>query len=315
MNYDDRTLVRLADPAGRAEVFDQDGLAQVIAAAYDTEVVPVEGPYRPVFDEFRIGIFAAHTGQLEGTWQQAGRAEITEARFRLSGMGGGPAVRVDALWRGSVVAQAAPEQARIVRAATAWPSLGAIDAEIVAALGALPANAAALEQERRTRLLARLRSALDQPEAFTNGRLDDWLASVGATSVTDLLTRFQGSVLPGTVTVAFSPAVDAPPELVTFPLAAAILVRDAGFSVAQLLADSKMIRTQLEPLGLERPRDAMLHPRGVAPIVWVVPAAVFDDADWPGGNEGMDAAALRAARRAAAGRWLAQEGIALVTTG
>src|SRR5687768_11978682 len=101
MNYEDKTLVLLADPATRVAIFDQDNLAQIVSAAYDTDALPVEGPYRPVFDEFRFGLLASHTAQLEGTWQQAGKAEITEARFRLSGIGGGPAVRVDALWRGS----------------------------------------------------------------------------------------------------------------------------------------------------------------------------------------------------------------------
>jgi hypothetical protein len=249
MNYEDKTLVQLADSATRAAVFDQDSLAQVLSAAYDTELLSVEGPFRPVFDEFRLGIIAAHSGQLEGTWQQAGRAEITEARFRLSGAGGGPVTRVDAFWRGAVVANASPEEARIVSASTAW-------------------------------------------------------SNVGMTT-----TDFQDAV-----TVAFSPPGNAPPEPVTFPLAAAILVRDAGFSIAQLLADTKLIQSQLEPLGLERPRDAKLRPRRAMPVVWVVPAAVFDDGDWPGGNPGMNDAALRAARRAEAGRWLVREGIAVVGT-
>jgi hypothetical protein len=45
-------------------------------------------------------------------------------------------------------------------------------------------------------------------------------------------------------------------------------------------------------------------------VVWVVPAAVFDDADWPGGDSGS-AAERRAARFQRAGQWLAGEGIGL----
>ncbi len=98
------------------------------------------------------------------------------------------------------------------------------------------------------------------------------------------------------------------------PIAAALLIRDAtGLSIAQLLADSKTVRERLTPYGVERPPDPTLRLREPVLVVWIVPEALFDDADWPGGNGGGPAQ-QRALRRAAAGEWLAREGIGLVAT-
>jgi hypothetical protein len=48
-------------------------------------------------------------------------------------------------------------------------------------------------------------------------------------------------------------------------------------------------------------------------VCWVLPEVAFDDAGWPGGGVGS-AAQQRAQRLAAARLWLADQGIALVTT-
>jgi hypothetical protein len=220
-------------------------------------------------------------------------------------------VQVEAYWRGSIVVRAVPAQSVVTSVRTRWPEVGAIDAHIVEDLGALPQDPQQLEQERRLRFVALTRDALDQPEAFSDSLLDAWLQEVGATGVGDLLTRARGVVLPGTVRVAFSPPLDAPPSPVLLPISAAILIRDAGFSVAGLLRESKAVRSLLAPQGVERPHDPILRPRGLPLIVWMIPEGVFDDEDWPGGEPGMNAAALRAARRQAAGQWLLREGIGL----
>jgi len=90
------------------------------------------------------------------------------------------------------------------------------------------------------------------------------------------------------------------------------LIRGPAVPVAQLVADSKLVRSRLEVGGLARPSEANVRFRQSLVIVWIVPAAVFDDADWPGAAGGMNAAQSRAARRAAAAAWLAREGIGLV---
>jgi hypothetical protein len=314
MNYVDATLIRLAEAATRPAVFDSVALEQLLNAAYDTDATPVAGPFQPVFDEMRLGLAVSRFGVIEGAWNQVGGVERMEARFQTFGLGQGDAIRVDGLWRGSIIARTVPSTGRIIEVESAWPSLGDIDAAIAGDLGALPANPQALEQERRARLLARIRAVLDQPGAFTDESFDRWLKSVGAESVGDLLARYQGTVFGGGVTVTFSPPDPAPPSPRALPIAAAIMIRDAGFSVAQLLMESKMARERLDRMGVERQADPAFRLREPLLIVWVVPVSIFDDADWPGGAQGMNNDQLRTARRAAAGAWLAREGIGLVAT-
>lgn len=314
MNYVDATLIRLAEPATRSAVFDDVALEQLLTASYDTNLTPVQGPFQPVFDEMKLGVAVSIFGVIEGGWNPVGGVERMEARFQTFGFGQQDVVRVDGLWRGSIIARTVPDDSRITEVKSAWPSLGTIDAEIAALLGALPANAQALEQERRSRLIARIRASFDQPAAFTDAAFDDWIESVGATSASDLLTRFQGTVFGGGAKITFSPPDDIPPSPVALPVAAAVLIRDAGFSIAQLLMESKMVRERLDRMGLDRPVNSSFRLRQPLLIVWVVPVSVFDDTDWPGGAPGMNDNQLRAARRAQAGAWLAREGIGLVTT-
>lgn len=312
MNFVDATLVRLAEPATRTALFDATALEQLVAASYNTQAMPVQGPYQPLFDEFRLGFAVSNLGMIEGNWGQVGGAERVEARLNLSGLGGSPPGRVDALWRGAIVARTVPVSSSVSSVEVAWPDTTNIDKQIIADLGALPANPAVLEQERRKRFLGRIRAASSQPAAFTEAMLDDWLKQVGATSVSDYMARFQGASQSGAIQITFSPPVAGPPSPTALPLTAALLIREANFSVAQLLMDSKLVREQLQPMGLERPRDATLRPRQSLTVVWVIPQATFDDGDWPGATQGMNANQRRAARRAAAGTWLAREGIGLV---
>jgi hypothetical protein len=314
VDYVDATLVRLAEPASRGTVFDELALEQILSAAYDTGALPLQGPFSAVFDEFTIGFHIPALGQIEGLWQRVGIPEPTEARFRLRGLRDQQDVRVDAIWRGSIVARISPDEARISAVDVAWPSLAGIDDDVESDLGALPADATALEQERRGRVLERIRATLDEPAAFTETMLDAWLREIGATSTGDLLSRFASVVHPGTARVTFSPPNGAAPSPHPMPIAAALLIRGADSSIADLISDSKLVRDRLEPLGLERPQERHLPLRRSLVVIWVLPAAVFDDVDWPGGTDAMSAEERRDARRVAAGQWLAREGIGLVTT-
>jgi hypothetical protein len=295
-------------------LFDELSLGQLVAATYNTEVLTVQGPYQPIFNEFRLGVVLSNLGLVEGAWNPVGGVERVEARFHTSGLGLSSPTRVDALWRGGIVARTVPATSRITQVEAKWTDTGAIDAEIVATLGSLPTDSQALEQERRTRFLSRIRSALNQPLSFTDELLDKWLFSVGARSVSDLITRLQGTVQSSAVQVTFSPPDPAPPSPKALPITAALLIRDVSFSIAQLLMESKILREQLEKQGLERSPDPSLPLRYPLLIVWVVPATLFDDAGWLGGTPGMTPEALRDARRVVAGRWLAREGIGLVAT-
>jgi hypothetical protein len=145
---------------------------------------------------------------------------------------------------------------------------------------------------------------------MTEETLDRWLARINVDSVGTLLKDRQS----GTVRILFSPHELIPPSPMRLPISAAVLIRDAGFSLVQLLMESKILREQLEALGLEKQANPPLKIRHPLVVVWILPEAIFDDDDWPGGETGMDPAALRSARRAAAGRWLALEGIGLIAT-
>jgi hypothetical protein len=314
MNYVDATLVRLGDPQTRSELYDASSLEQIVATAYEVDAMGMEGPYQPVFDEFRVGVAFPALSVVEGTWRPTGSPEKVEAFFQVSGLGNRDLPRVDAFWRGAIIGRAVPATGRITDVGLEWADVTKIDEEIEAGMGALPHDPRTLEQERRLRFLARIRTGMDAPAGFTGEMLDRWLAEMGAASVGELLSSYRGIFQGGAARIAFSPPPAAAPSPVRLPIAAVLLIRDNGFSVAQLLMESKLIQERLGTLSLDRPRDPSLVLRHELPVIWVVPIAVFDHEDWPGGAQGMNDHQLRAARRARAAQWLAREGIALMVT-
>lgn len=312
MNFVDTTLLRLADAGTRGALFDQLSLEHIAAAAYDLDAMPVDGPYQAVFEEVQLGFALPRVARLEGTWAGVGGREPVEARFDLVGAESGGASDVTAFWRGSIVARPTPANGVVSAVRTAWPRLGAIDDQIRAAMGALPADAAALEAARRAQLVADLKAAASDPDAITDALLGHWLEQIGAPSVGRLLADAGGSPLPGIVQVTYRP-VDggAPPTPRPLPLAAAVLIRDAGFSVSALLVESKRVRDELERLAVGRAVANDLRLRHPVVVVWVVPESVFDDDGWPGAAAGAAPAARRLARRTSAAAWLAREGIGI----
>lgn len=313
MDYVDFTLVRLADEASRAALFDQVALEQLALTAYDTDTMQLGGPFTAVFDEVVVGLSVPRRGAAELAWGPVSGGERHEGRVTLLGATSDAGVRVDALWRGAVVARAVSALSRIERAITAWPTTSGIDQEIIAALGSLPANPAALETERRTRLVARVEVGMRQPDVLTDAQFDGWLRDLGATSVGDLMARFANQTGTAVTQVTFSAPPTDRPSPRRLPVAIAILVRDWPMKVAQLLADSKLVREHLRELGVERAREAGTIVRQSLVVAWMLPDATFDDPDWPGGDSGTPEQRRRA-RCAAAGKWLAREGIGLVTT-
>ncbi|HKE86163.1 MAG TPA: hypothetical protein VKB50_20525 [Vicinamibacterales bacterium] len=312
MDFIDKTLIKLAAPEARGALFDDTALAQLLAATYDLEGTPIEGPFQPVFDEIRLGLALSSIGEIDGAWNVMGTPERTEAKFYLSGVKDTVPLRVDGYWRGHIQARAAAATARVTDARIAWPEFLSIDAEITSQLGSLPSDPAVLEEERSKRLLERIRAHVDQPAAFTEATLRTWIIHQRAGSVGELLGRGQAGLRVGTIQIGFSPAESGEPTSKSLPLAGLFLIRDAGFSVAQLLMESRLARVGLKPMGLERSPQPPLKSRESLIVIWMVPETVFDDPDWPGGNPGMTPAALRTARRNEAGQWLAREGIGLV---
>jgi hypothetical protein len=313
MDFVDQTIVRLADTAQRAALFDQTALAQIATAAYDSGVMGVTGPYEPLFDEVQLGVGTAALGSLQGSWRPVGSSEYTEAQFQLGGVTPPDDGRIDALWRGAITAQFAQLGEPISTVKVTWLQLGRIDTEIIAAQGSLPADPALLEQARRDQLLSDLRADLAEPNALTDTGFDRWLAGLGAGSVSELVEQLVGGAAGATLQVTFAPPapVSATPQ--PLPLAAAMLIRDAtGFSLATLLSESKQARARIEALGLALSADHRTRPRHRVVVIWIVPTSLFSDSDWPGATAGETPDQQIAARRAAAGAWLAEEGIGLV---
>jgi hypothetical protein len=313
VNYIDFTLVRLADEARRAALFDQAGLEQIARAGYDADTMLLGPPFSAVFDDVSVGLSVPLRTRAEAMWAPSTGGDRHEGRVTLLGLGSPSAVRVDALWTGGVVATAASPLSRITQVITAWPDSSGIDADIIKAQGSLPTAPAALEAARRAQLLGRLRAGMLQPAVLSDAVFDRWLAQIGAHSVGDLMARFTNQLSTGTLQVGFSatPTATAPR---TLPISAAILVRDQPVEVAALLADSKLVADQLEDFGIERAQQSDAIRRHRLVVVWMIPEQTFDDAGWPGGETAPTDAARRSARRQIAGTWLAREGIGLVTT-
>jgi hypothetical protein len=313
VNFEDRMLVALADPATRGGVFDQPALEAIVDAGYDAATMGLGGPFQAVFDELRLGLAVPPIATADGMWRPTGGAEQTDVRLQVSGLGADPTIRVDALWLGSIVARFALVGEPITETSVNWSAAGRIDAEIVAAQGALPADRGVLEQARRDRLLAHIQAGLDQPAAFGDPDLQRWLSSVGAGSASDLLEHMLGVADGAALKVTFaapSAVADTPAPLA---IAAPILIRDStGFSLTQLLSDSKSIRERVLAMGTARPQANGTRPRQSVIVVWVLPQSLFDDPDWPGAQDGQAADQARAARRAVASNWLADEGVGLV---
>jgi hypothetical protein len=162
-------------------------------------------------------------------------------------------------------------------------------------------------------LLAHIRAGLDQPAAFGEADLNRFLASLGASSVSDLLEHRLGTTDGAALKVTFAAPAGVGETPAELPIAAPILIRDtSGFSLAQLLSDSKSIRERILATGVARPQQNGVRPRQTVVIVWVLPVSLFDDESWPGSTTGQTTEQARAARRAAASKWLAEEGIGLV---
>jgi hypothetical protein len=313
MDFVDSVILKLADPAERVALFDDDSLAALVEAAYDVDAMMAQAPYTPVFERVEIGASVSPVAVLDGYWSLQGAPQRTELRVRAEGFGSNNLLRIDALWQGSIVVRTVPPDSRIMAVNFDWTSLD-VDPEIVAALGALPADPVVLETERRARLLARIRARLEQPDAFTEAHLAAWMSSVGATSAGNFIEHYRAVTQTGALSLTFSPPPATPPTPKSLPFMGAILVRDTGFSLAQLLMESKALREQLRGQGVEAPPMPNVRMRTGLVVVWIVRAEIFDDEAWPGAQPGMNTGQRRAARRQRAAQWLAREGIGLAVT-
>lgn len=233
MDFVDSTLIRLADEATRAGLFDDAALEAIAAAAYRVENLNLTGPFQALFETLQLGFAVDSIATLEGTWGPSSGSERIEAHLFLTGFGA--PIQVDALWRGAIRAQIQPANSHVTAVRV-------------------------------------------QPQ----------------TLAPDFATEKVG--------VTYAPPGNAPPASRILPITAALFIRPVGFSLVQLLMETRRARTQIESSGLARPADPELPTRHAIVAVWVLPAAALDES-FPGNAP--------AARRAAAAQWLAREGIGL----
>lgn len=302
MDFVNATLLRLADESARTTVFDSDALSQMLSASHDIADGEVDEP-AIVFDDISFIYDGESRVDVDGSWMTMGRTDLTEITLRAAGFGE-RMPRIDLLLAGAIVATAPGGSGRVSAADVSWLDLAGIDDEITP----LPTDPVVLEQRRRERVLARVRTHLNQPAAFDDAALGQWLTRLGVGSVAELMTVAPAAG--ATLTVTFDVGADAAPRRQRFPLAAAVLIRDVPLSLVDLLDETRRIRPHLHRLGFG---IANTDPRARSlPIVaWVVPAVLFDDAAWPGGTPGPPAD-QRAQRRRWAGDWLARERIGLI---
>ena len=132
--------------------------------------------------------------------------------------------------------------------------------------------------------------------------------AVATAPVTDVgVAQPGGEQLDLRVGFAATPTTTLPRSL---PVTVAVLARDVGTSLTALLAHTVSLRQRLQDAGREPAPDPALRRRFGVVVAWVVPAAVFDDDGWPGGETGTPQERAQARRLAASG-WLSGQGVAL----
>jgi hypothetical protein len=145
-------------------------------------------------------------------------------------------------------------------------------------------------------------------------RVGSGLGAITAADVTDQGRNGDGADRLGVaVTFAAPPVVDQNTTATILPVIVAFIVADADASPRALLQQSESARRAALRYAVTAPPSGAPNVRFDRTVCWVLPETAFDDAGWPGGGAG-DAAQQRAARLSAARLWLADQGIALVTT-
>ncbi|RUN74782.1 hypothetical protein EJC47_19695 [Sphingomonas sp. TF3] len=303
LDFETEVLARIGADFVGGGLLVEDGLRNLILASYDLGGQVPSGALSYSEGQLQFGGLGFTQSEIRDS---SGILVRTELRTVAPADDLG---RIDILWRGEVQATASYPRARVDVAQIGRVSIADLDAAIV---GPIPADPIALEAARRTALLARLKAAANDADAYDDASVTRLLLEAQVGSVAELLALDGGLARFYQLVLSLTPlpgSVEASQR--QFPVAAAFLIRDvtrADFRLADLLQASKTVLQRLRYAGFD-PAESAILPPGRAVVAWLVADSWFDADGWPG--SGANPAAKRADRIAKASAWLAPQGIAL----
>ncbi len=308
MDAPSELMLRLADPAARASLLDEDALLSLATVCYEIDPATIVGPTTAIYDRIDVAVPIISQMSASARLMRAGDALPWDVTASWDGAPP-PTPGADVIWAGRLVLRAAGGTGTIEQVTTAEPDL---EAAFVAALAGLPPTATP-EQVR-----AALRRAAEDTAAtppLTDTELDAVLAAVTphAADPRQLGRAAGGRDLVGIRLTMSQPPAPADVAPVTLPVVVAFLVADASTPPRQLLQATALARRAAMPYSLAAAPAGSPNRRTDRCVCWVLPASAFDDDGWPGAT-GPDPEQQRTARLAAARTWLATQGVAIITT-
>ncbi|MDK1376438.1 MULTISPECIES: hypothetical protein [unclassified Sinorhizobium] len=307
MRFEDRQLVQLASESTRAAFFDSAALERIALASYVIDAGTLDAPWSAAFDElaFTTTLPSRQSARIETRWDASSmRAEgMLDLESQDRGLSG-----VSAVWRGAVIGRGMVGGGRVDDIAGGFPSLAEVDAAIDSGAAPPPASGPARDAARRDEVALRLANAIGRPNTVSGADVATLVADEGAADIASFLDTGHAARKLGALSVRFASDAPAAPVPVRLELTAAILIFDpgaSGFLLADTLRATQRAQDLLSGEASSRNGTAGLRRRIEISAIWIVPAAWFNDADWPG--------ATAAARLAEASTWLRAYGIAVVS--
>jgi hypothetical protein len=313
VQFRDRALLRLLGDDPQADVLAAAVGTRVLAAAFDPRNAELGDATGVELRRLALAPGASAVAEVHGAADAMGasmRWDVSGSIVRHDSI---PAA--DALVEVIVTAETRTVATEVtgVRIASLADvgDLEAVDARIVAADGALPADAAALDSRRLDEMTAMLVERSEVPaELDVPTLLDRW----GVQSASELAARLQPPHHASLVGLDLVIDASLPARVANHPATLAVLLREDP--VADLLAvmtDVQRARTALAGSVTQPRPPAGAELRTALPVLVVCAEASFDDDDLPlpAGPLPADPAAARRARVSALGQRLAPHGVAL----
>jgi hypothetical protein len=310
MHFEDSVLARLADPQRRSTLFEGPAASLLALAAFGLARPTGEVSMAVNGVTFSVSLNPESRLEVNGRFDQQGRFS---AEASLPTRGEAPVA--DAVLHGLLSIRTPPVLGRITAVDTRRITLPGVS-EIDAAGGSA---ADPVVRERAGRLALGRRLIADNDELSDDVVVDlvgRWLDDQGFGAVRDFVIGHHplGSGGLG-LALRFEP-LEAGAEMErSLPFKAAALIRqpdDGGPWLLRALRDARQVKQGMMSQPIVTPVTDGVAPRDAAPVIVFVPMAIFSDAQWPGAEDGSTPEQQAAQRAAAAGGWLAAEGVALM---